>query len=205
MVRTIRGVAASPPAPPPPPRLHLQMFHFSHLAAGASFDAAKVIARKNDVPSLRAAAGLARISGEAALARSLALRCAKDLAAARDWIGAQDVLSAQDVLLAHRLHLCVAELMAATLTDRQAESQPAARGHPWASLDGDGGIQGRVRDVWEAQFGVSQHSTGHRGAGALLQELESAESPTPTANVPLGQVRAARPPRATYGDEAGGD
>ncbi|KAM8900481.1 gem-associated protein 5 isoform 2-T2 [Spinachia spinachia] len=173
--------------------------HFSaaakcHLAAGAGFDAAKVIARKNDVPSLRAAAGLARISGEAALARSLALRCAKDLAAARDWVGAQDVLSSQDSLLAHRLHLCVAELMATTLTDRQAASQPAARGHSWASPGGgcsdDGvGIRGRVRAVWETHFGVSQHSTGHRGAAALLQELESAESPTPTANAPLAQVQ----------------
>ncbi|KAL6098373.1 gemin5 [Pungitius sinensis] len=167
--------------------------HFSaaakcHLAAGASFDAAKVIARKNDVPSLRAAAGLARVSGEAALARSLALRCAKDLAAARDWIGAQDVLSGHDGLLAHRLHLCVAELMGATLADRQAAPQPAARSHPWASLGG-GGIQGRVRDVWETHFGVSRHSAGPHGAGALLQELESAESPAPTANVPLGQVQ----------------
>uniref|UniRef100_A0A8C3G1C8 Gem nuclear organelle associated protein 5 n=1 Tax=Cyclopterus lumpus TaxID=8103 RepID=A0A8C3G1C8_CYCLU len=78
--------------------------HFSaaakcYLAAGASFDAAKVIARKNDVPSLRTAASLARISGEDALARSLALRCAKDLVAAEDWITAQDVLSSQESLL----------------------------------------------------------------------------------------------------------
>jgi len=71
----------------------------SYLAAGASFDAAKVIARKNDVPSLRTAAGLARISGEVALARSLALRCAKDLVAAQDWITAQEVLSSQESLL----------------------------------------------------------------------------------------------------------
>uniref|UniRef100_A0A3Q4H9G2 Gem (nuclear organelle) associated protein 5 n=1 Tax=Neolamprologus brichardi TaxID=32507 RepID=A0A3Q4H9G2_NEOBR len=78
--------------------------HFSaaakcYLAADASFDAAKVIARKNDVLSLRTAASLARISGEASLAQSLSLRCAKDLAAARDWVGAQEVLSLQDSLL----------------------------------------------------------------------------------------------------------
>lgn len=71
----------------------------SYLAADASFDAAKVIARKNDVPSLRTAASLARISGEVALAQSLALRCAKDLAAALDWVGAQEVLSSQESLL----------------------------------------------------------------------------------------------------------
>lgn len=71
----------------------------SHLAAGASFDAVKVIARKNDVPSLRAAATLAEISGELDLAQSLALRCAKDLAASLDWVGAQEVLSSQESLL----------------------------------------------------------------------------------------------------------
>lgn len=71
----------------------------SYLAAGANFDAAKVIARKNDISSLKAAASLARISGELALAQSLALRCAKDLAAALDWVGAQEVLSSQDNLM----------------------------------------------------------------------------------------------------------
>lgn len=71
----------------------------SYLAADASFDAAKVIARKNDILSLRTAASLARISGEASLAQSLSMRCAKDLAAARDWVGAQEVLSLQDSLL----------------------------------------------------------------------------------------------------------
>lgn len=75
----------------------------SYLAAGCSFDAAKVISRKNDASSLKAAAGLARISGEEVLAQSLALRCAKDLAAAQDWVGAQEVLSSQPGLLV-RLH-----------------------------------------------------------------------------------------------------
>lgn len=69
------------------------------MASGASFDAAKVIARKNDVSSLRAAASLARISGEVTLAQSLALRCAKDLAAAQNWVEAQEVLSSQESLL----------------------------------------------------------------------------------------------------------
>ncbi|XP_075958255.1 gem-associated protein 5 isoform X1 [Anarhichas minor] len=161
--------------------------HFSaaakcYLAAGASFDAAKVIARKNDVPSLRTAAGLARISGEVALAQSLALRCAKDLAAAQDWIGAQEVLSSQESLLVHRLHLCVAALMTAMLADSEAAAQPRASSHHVS-------IQDQVRDAWEKQFGVSRDSAGHRSAGALLQELKSAESPTPTANIPLRQVQ----------------
>lgn len=74
----------------------------SYLAAGASFDAAKVIARKNDTPSLRAASALARISGKLDLAQSLALRCAKDLAASLDWVGAQEVLRSQETLLVSR-------------------------------------------------------------------------------------------------------
>ncbi|XP_044077410.1 gem-associated protein 5 isoform X1 [Siniperca chuatsi] len=169
--------------------------HFSaaakcYLAAGASFDAAKVIARKNDVSSLRTAASLARISGEVALAESLALRCAKDLALAQDWVGAQEVLSSQESLLVHKLHLCVAELLAVMLADSQAESQSCVSSHTWA-LPGEChiSIQDHVRDVWEEQFGVSQTSAGHRSVGALLQELKSLESPTPTANVPLRQVQ----------------
>uniref|UniRef100_A0AAQ5XYJ1 Anaphase-promoting complex subunit 4 WD40 domain-containing protein n=1 Tax=Amphiprion ocellaris TaxID=80972 RepID=A0AAQ5XYJ1_AMPOC len=84
--------------------------HFSaaakcYLAAGASFDAAKVVSRKNDVLSLSTAAGLARISGEVDLAQSLALRCAKHLAAAQDWVGAQEVLSSQDSLLVSIIYL----------------------------------------------------------------------------------------------------
>ncbi|XP_029304088.1 gem-associated protein 5 [Cottoperca gobio] len=169
--------------------------HFSaaakcYLAAGASFDAAKVIARKNDVSSLSTAAGLARISGEVALAQSLALRCAKDLAGAQDWIGAQEVLSSQESLLVHRLHLCVAELLAGMLAEPQAASQPRVASHPWASPgEHRRSIRDQVRDAWEKQFGVTQRSAGHRSAAALLQELKSVESPTPTANIPLRQVQ----------------
>nr|XP_046266368.1 gem-associated protein 5 [Scatophagus argus] len=169
--------------------------HFSaaakcYLAAGASFDAAKVIARKNDVSSLRVAASLARISGEVALAQSLALRCAKDQAAALDWVGAQEVLSSQESLMVHRLHLCVAELLAAMLADAQVASQSCVSSHSWASAGGHHiSIQDRVREVWERQFGVSQESTGLRSVGTLLHELKSVETPTPTASVPLGQVQ----------------
>uniref|UniRef100_A0A4W6DNU7 Gem nuclear organelle associated protein 5 n=1 Tax=Lates calcarifer TaxID=8187 RepID=A0A4W6DNU7_LATCA len=161
--------------------------HFSaaakcYLASGASFDAAKVIARKNDVSSLRAAASLARISGEVTLAQSLALRCAKDLAAAQNWVEAQEVLSSQESLLVHRLHLCVTELLSAILADSVVVSQSSVSSHPWASPgDGHISIQDRVRVVWEEQFGVSQTSAGHHSARALLQELKSVDSPAPSA------------------------
>ncbi|CAF97287.1 unnamed protein product, partial [Tetraodon nigroviridis] len=169
--------------------------HFSaaakcYLAAGASFDAAKVIARKNDTPSLRAASALARISGELDLAQSLALRCAKDLAASLDWVGAQEVLRSQETLLVHRLHLCTAELLAATLADVQGVPQPSASSHPWAVADERRlSLQERVRDVWEQHFGVSQRSTGQHSVRALLRDLDSVECPAPTASVPLRQVQ----------------
>ncbi|KAK2828028.1 hypothetical protein Q5P01_019062 [Channa striata] len=160
-----------------------------YLASGASFDAAKVIARKNDMSSLMTGASLARISGEADLAQTLALRCTKELADAQDWVAVQEVLSSQESLLVHRLHLSVAELLAVTLADSKALPQACVSSHSWAS-PGKRNVPllHRVKDVWEEQFGVSQKSAGCRGAGALLQELTSVESPTPTANVPLSQV-----------------
>ena len=69
----------------------------SYVAAGAGFDAAKVVSKKSDAPSLRAAATLARLAGESQLAHTLALRCAKGLATSLDWVGAQQVLKAQEV------------------------------------------------------------------------------------------------------------
>ncbi|XP_041657309.1 gem-associated protein 5 [Cheilinus undulatus] len=170
--------------------------HFSaaakcYLAAGASFDAVKVISRKNDVSSLRTAATLARISGELALAQSLALRCAKDLAADLDWVGAQEVLSAQETLLVHRLHLCIAELLTVRLADSPALfTTPCTSSHPWASPgEHHISLQDQVRDVWEQQFGVSKDSVGNRSVTALLQELKSVESPTLTVNIPLRQIQ----------------
>lgn len=67
--------------------------------------------------------------------------------------------------------------------------------HAWASLtpvEPRVSIQARVRDVWEKHFAVSEKSTGHGSVEALLQELKSAETPTPTASVPLRQVHSGR-------------
>ncbi|KAM9846720.1 gem-associated protein 5 [Aulostomus maculatus] len=168
--------------------------HFSaaakcYVAAGASFDAAKVISRKNDSSSLRTAASLARITGEVSLAQSLALRCAKDMAAAHDWVGAQEVLSSQESLLVHRLHLCVAELLSAMLVDSGVLPQSCVSGHRWASPgEQHVSILDRVRDVWDEEFSVSHKSAGLRSVDTLLLELKSVESPGPTANIPLRQV-----------------
>ncbi|KAM8835184.1 gem-associated protein 5 [Synchiropus picturatus] len=163
--------------------------HFSaaakcFIATGSTFDAAKVVARKNDPASLRAAAALARISGEEVLARSLALRCAKDLAASHDWVQAQEVLSLQPGMLAHRLHLCVAELLTIEL-DPPMTTRVSS--HCWAA-PGPGLFMDRIKDVWDRHFGVSRDSYGPCGEESLLQELQSVESPEPSANTPLRQV-----------------
>lgn len=71
----------------------------SYLATDCSFDAAKVIAKKGDVMSLKTAAHLAKLAGETDLCHSLALRCAKDLVLSQDWLAAQEILSMQDSLL----------------------------------------------------------------------------------------------------------
>uniref|UniRef100_A0A1A7Y5I9 Gem (Nuclear organelle) associated protein 5 n=1 Tax=Iconisemion striatum TaxID=60296 RepID=A0A1A7Y5I9_9TELE len=162
---------------------HLSAAAKCYLAAGCGFDAAKVVSRKNDVPSLRTAASLARISGEELLAQTLTLRCARDLAAAQDWVGAQEVLGSQPGLLVHRIHLCVAELLAALL-ENVFPLASGASSHPWASPGQRSDLlQDRVRHVWEEEFGVGAH-----GAEVLLQELRSVESPTPSTSIPLRQV-----------------
>lgn len=75
------------------------MHIYSYLAADSSFDAAKVIAKKGDVMSLKTATNLAKLAGERDLCHSLALRCAKDLMHAQDWVAVQEILGMQDTLL----------------------------------------------------------------------------------------------------------
>ncbi|KAM4620896.1 gem-associated protein 5 [Polymixia lowei] len=165
---------------------HLSAAAKCYLAAGASFDAAKVISRKNDVASLKAAAGLARITGETGLAQSLCLRCAKDLVASQDWVGAQEVLSTLDNLLAHRLLFCVAELLTVTLAQSKVVTWSCVSTHPWAPAgQAHVSIQDRIRDVWEEEFGVSE---GSAAVGGLLQDLKAVENPQPTPTTPLKQV-----------------
>uniref|UniRef100_A0A673XTF6 Gem nuclear organelle associated protein 5 n=1 Tax=Salmo trutta TaxID=8032 RepID=A0A673XTF6_SALTR len=78
---------------------HLSTAAKCYLAMDSSFDAAKVIAKKNDPVSLKTAASLAKIAGESDLSYSLSLRCAKDLASSQDWLGAQQLLSTHESLL----------------------------------------------------------------------------------------------------------
>ncbi|XP_077448071.1 gem-associated protein 5 isoform X2 [Stigmatopora argus] len=166
--------------------------HFSaaakcYIAAGASFDAAKVISRKNDVTSLRMAARLADMAGEVVLSQSLALRCAKDMAAMQDWIGVHEVLASHRGLLVHRLHFSVAELLCTSVADVLPEL--CCVGRAWAP-PGKDGILKQAQHVWAQHLGVSRLGSD-AGVGelrALLAELQNMENPAPSANLPLTQV-----------------
>lgn len=161
----------------------------SYLAAGSSFDAAKVISRKNETSSLRTAAELARISGETALSQSLSLRCAKELALSQDWRSVQDILQTHDTLLVHRLHFSLAEFLSQFLSEVGVIPVCSdVSSDVWRSANSPLAFQERVERVWGEKFGVSRKSVGHCSVRALLQELKSVENPQPTANFQLKQV-----------------
>ncbi|XP_051955361.1 gem-associated protein 5 [Xyrauchen texanus] len=153
-----------------------------YLAADSSFDAAKVIAKKGDVISLRTAANLAWISGESELAHSLSLRCAKDLMFSQDWLMAQEVLRTQDTLLGHRLVFCVNEVLTQRLTDTDVVTWSLASSHTW-SKPCEENFLSTVHRVWQREFGVTaadlvKVKMQHQLLGAI-------ENPPATANVPM--------------------
>ncbi|XP_024921222.1 gem-associated protein 5 isoform X2 [Cynoglossus semilaevis] len=168
--------------------------HFSSaakclLAAGATFDAAKVLSRKSDASSLQAAADVARICGEIALAQTLALRCSKELMVTQKWVAAQEVLRPYTALLVQQLILVVTELLTTTLEEAAIAIAPGGVHHQWAChLTEHATLLERVKAVWTEHFGVSRQSSGRSGAAALLQDLQLVESPTLSVNSALTQV-----------------
>uniref|UniRef100_A0A672QUK4 Gem nuclear organelle associated protein 5 n=1 Tax=Sinocyclocheilus grahami TaxID=75366 RepID=A0A672QUK4_SINGR len=156
-----------------------------YLAADSSFDAAKVIAKKGDVISLRMAANLAQISGESELAHSLSLRCAKDLMLFQDWAAAQKVLRMQDSLLGHRLVFCVNEILTQRLADTDVVTWSVASSHTW-SKSCDENFLSTVHRVWQSEFEVA--ATDLVKVKTLHQQLRAIENPPATTSVPLKQL-----------------
>ncbi|MEQ2203538.1 hypothetical protein XENOCAPTIV_000394, partial [Xenoophorus captivus] len=92
-------------------------------------------------------------------------------------------------LQAYRLHLCVAELLAATLVDSGVFSTASCvSGHSWAMLKSSNTIQDRVRDIWEEEFHICLNSAGDWSIEALVQELKSVDTPARSGSIPLRQV-----------------
>ncbi|XP_016326475.1 gem-associated protein 5-like isoform X3 [Sinocyclocheilus anshuiensis] len=156
-----------------------------YLAADSNFDAAKVIAKKGDVISLRTAANLAQISGESELAHSLSLRCAKDLMLFQDWTPAQEVLRTQGSLLGHRLVFSVNEILTQRLADTDVVTWSVASSHTW-SKSCEENFLSMVHRVWQSEFGVA--ATDLVQVKMLHQQLRTVENPPATTSVPLKQL-----------------
>ncbi|XP_066501896.1 gem-associated protein 5 [Hoplias malabaricus] len=156
-----------------------------YLAAGSSFDAAKVIAKKGDVMSLKTAANLARLAGECDLSHSLSLRCAKELMLSQDWLAAQDILRTQDTLLGHQLVLCVNELLAQRLSLTASVSWSSASSHAWSKPTEEDFLPA-VQRVWQSEFGLATADLSQ--ITTLHQQLRAIESPPATASMPIKQL-----------------
>ncbi|KAJ7997067.1 hypothetical protein DPEC_G00225080 [Dallia pectoralis] len=166
---------------------HLSTAAKCYLAVDSSFDAVKVIAKKNDPVSLKTAASLARITGENDLSHSLSLRCAKDLAFSQDWLGAQKLLSTQESLLVHRLHFCTTELLSLSLTVTDVVSWTSTSCHPWsATCEDHDGFLATLKAVWQREFGLSLCDQDK--LKALDQQLKAIENPQTAPNVPMKQL-----------------
>ncbi|MBN3319146.1 GEMI5 protein, partial [Atractosteus spatula] len=156
-----------------------------YLATDSAFDAAKVIAKKGDVTSLKVAAEVALILGENDLSHLLSLRCARELLNSQDWLGAQEVLKAQEGLLAHRLLYCTNELLVKSLAGAELLNWSSASTHRWA-LGPDEALLRGVGRVWEREFDVSAADVGR--VELLHQQLKTVENPAVTVNVPTKQL-----------------
>ncbi|KAK9955780.1 hypothetical protein ABG768_015633 [Culter alburnus] len=156
-----------------------------YFAADSSFDAAKIVAKKGDVMSLKTAANLAWISGESELAHSLSLRCAKDLMLSQDWTAAQEVLRTQDSLLGHRLIFCVNEILTHRLADTDVVTWTVASSHTW-SKSCEENFLSTVHKVWQSEFGVAAADLVK--VKTLHQQLRAIENPPATTSVPMKQL-----------------
>ncbi|XP_069051438.1 gem-associated protein 5 isoform X2 [Lepisosteus oculatus] len=156
-----------------------------YLATDSGFDAAKVIAKKGDVTSLKVAAEVALILGENDLSHLLSLRCARELLNSQDWLGAQEVLKTQEGLLAHRLLYCTNELLVKSLAGAELINWSSASTHRWA-LGPDEALLRGVGRVWEREFGVSAADVGR--VELLHQQLKTVENPAVTVNIPTKQL-----------------
>ncbi|XP_029439095.1 gem-associated protein 5 [Rhinatrema bivittatum] len=165
---------------------HYPMAAKCYLGAASPYDAAKVLAKKGDLASLKTAAELALIAGEKDLAASFSVRCAQELLSAKNWVGAQAVLQQQESLLGQRLVFCTSELLYKRLpegvaTEWKSLSSPCF--HNWV-VERDGSFIDTVMEAWQRAFGVDtiDQST------AAFQQLHGIEHPPATPNTSLRQL-----------------
>ncbi|KAJ3589510.1 hypothetical protein NHX12_010355 [Muraenolepis orangiensis] len=128
---------------------HLSAAAKCYLAAGADFDAAKVLSKKSDAPSLRAAATLARLAGDL-LVHRLCFCVAEMLSSALT--GSEDQSS----------------------HPWARQSSPGQSTH---ASGGPDTIQDRVRLVWQQHFGVTE-GTGVESLLKDLASVEKSQLST---------------------------
>ncbi|KAM6224638.1 gem-associated protein 5 [Rhynchocyon petersi] len=163
---------------------HYAMAAKCYLGATATYDAAKVLAKKGDAASLRTAAELAVIVGEEELSASLALRCAQELLLARNWIGAQEALQLHESLKGQRLVFCLLELLYKHLEERQvSECKITSSYNVWTTTT-EGPFEKRVTAVWKSIFGIDAPEQYQEA----FQKLQSIKYPSATNNTPSKQL-----------------
>ncbi|XP_041050023.1 gem-associated protein 5 [Carcharodon carcharias] len=155
-----------------------------YLTARSPYDAAKILAKKGDVASLRTAAEVASIVGERELSSLFSSRCALDLLALRNWLGAQDVLRPQESLLGQRLVLCTCELLYRYLADRDLilwKSLNSPCYHDW-TFRSEEPLINSVTAVWQSEFGIT--GADLERLKVAHQQLRMMEQPETSLNTP---------------------
>ncbi|XP_078062482.1 gem-associated protein 5 isoform X2 [Mustelus asterias] len=155
-----------------------------YLTANSPYDAAKILAKKGDVASLRTAAEVASIVSEKELSSLFSSRCALDLLALHNWLGAQDVLRSQESLLGQRLVLCTYELLYRHLADRGLilwRSMNTPCYNNWTLPEGEPLVTS-VTSVWESEFGITRDATER--LQMAHQQLRTTERPEASPNTP---------------------
>ncbi|KAM3844618.1 gem-associated protein 5 isoform 2-T2 [Vipera latastei] len=165
---------------------HYSMAAKCYLGATSPYDAAKVLAKKGDIVSLKTAAELALIVGEKDLSLSFSLRCAQELLSSKNWVGAQEVLQQHDSLLGQRLVFCLHELLHKCLSQRnpvgtRCPSTPCY--NSWTTNQDSCFIE-MVINVWQSVLGVNTPEQFQN----IFEQLRILEYPPATSNTPPKQL-----------------
>ncbi|XP_077182554.1 gem-associated protein 5 isoform X3 [Paroedura picta] len=165
---------------------HYSLAAKCYLGAAAPYDAAKVLSKKGDLTSLKAAAELSLIAGEKELSVTFSFRCAQELLSAKNWVGAQEVLQQHESLLGQRLVFCLHELLHKCLSERnpvQNRSPSIPCYHSWV-VNQDCSFIEIVTTVWQSIFGV--HTAEQ--AQNMFEQLQNIQYPPATSNTPPQQL-----------------
>ncbi|KAG8438880.1 hypothetical protein GDO86_005173 [Hymenochirus boettgeri] len=152
-----------------------------YLGSSSPYDAAKVLAKKGDLPSLRTAAEVALIAGEKDLAASFAIRCAQELVEAKNFVGASEALQRHHSLLGQRLVFCTSELLYTHLEDKMPVDwgpQIPPNFHEWEDTGRKESFITKVISLWQRECGVGSMDLFTEA----YKQLSASEIPPTTVN-----------------------